>query len=291
MSETKASRLPGGFSLPPFGIHQVLAIVIVCVALWSLGTLWLGMQATGQWIGSWQGDVRLHVYLPTQHKDRLQALGEGIEAIPGVGGIRIVERSEAVAWLHSWLGSTGLSDEEMAIRLPLSIEVMPATDAGEFIFDDIRDEARRFGAEVNDEESYLLQARVWLDDIRAISWFGTAILALAMAIIISNTLRMILLARADEVQLMRLLGAREWFVRMPFILEGMLIGAGSGLLAWLLCWPLIIGTSEWLAGFQVNVSGFSILLPLLFVGAVIGCIGALIATAKLVTGEVKASKL
>ena len=78
---------------------------------------------------------------------------------------------------------------------------------------------------------------------------------------------------------------------MPFILEGMLIGAGSGLLAWLLCWPLIFGTSGWFEGLQISLSGFPLLLPLLAGGAVIGCLGALIATASLVTEDVKAAEL
>ena len=37
-------RLPGGWQLPPFGIHQVLALVIVAVALWSVGLVWLALQ-------------------------------------------------------------------------------------------------------------------------------------------------------------------------------------------------------------------------------------------------------
>jgi len=290
VSEVATARLPGGFSLPPFGVHQVLAIVVVCVALWSLSILWLGLQAAGQWVGSWQEDIHFHVYLPHEGTVRLAGLTESMEKIPGVEEVRVVDQHDTAVWLHAWLGKTGLDNEEMAKRLPVSIEITPAVEAGEFIFDDIRDEARRFGADVNDDEAYLLQARAWMTNMRHIGWFATLLLALAMAIIISNTLRMLLLARADEVHLMRLLGAREWFVRLPFILEGLLLGAVSGLLAWLLCWPLILGTSAWLAGLDISLSGFPLLLPLLSGGAAIGCIGALIATASLVTGNVNTAE-
>lgn len=297
LSEHHKPRLPGGFSLPPFGLHQMLAIVVVCVALWSLGVLWLGMQVAGQWMGSWQSDIRFHVYLAPENNGapessgKMAELADQIGSLSGVAEVRVVEQAEAVAWLHSWLGETGLADEEMARRLPASLEVIPADEAGEFLFDDIRDEAGRFGAIVNDDESYLLQAQALLADMRLIGWFSTLLLALAMAIIISNTLRMLLLARADEVCLMRLLGAREWFVRLPFVLEGMLLGAVSGLLAWLLCWPLIFGAAQWLAGTGISLSGFPLLPPLLFGGAVVGCIGALIATTRLDTEGVKAGDL
>jgi len=274
-------RLPGGFSLPPFGLHQALAMVVVSVALWSLGMLWLGMQAAGQWLGSWQQDIRIHVYLAPEKRGQLDQLAKRIREIDGVAGVRIVEQAEAVAWLHSWLGETGLDDVDLARRLPVSLEVTPAPDAGEFLFVDLQDEAERFGAEINDDERYLIRAQNWLADARIAGSLASLLLALAMAVIISNTLRMLLLARADEVQLMRLLGAQEWFVRMPFVLEGSLLGAISGLLAWLLCWPVILGADRWLEGTGISLHGFFLLLPLLFGGACVGTLGALIATARL----------
>jgi len=280
-------RLPGGFSLPPFGIHQVLALVIVCVSLWAVGLLWLGMQAASQWTGSWQQDIRLHVYLSSTKKDRLKALAKDLKTLPDVRDVRIVPRSETRQWLHGWLGSTGVDESELMNSLPYSVEVMPRSNAGHFLFRDMRDMARRYGANVNKQELFLVRAHRWLSGIRKLAWFATAVLALAMAIIISNTLRMTLLARADEVQLMRLLGAREWFVRMPFLLEGMLLGAGAGLFSWILLWPLVFGASDWLSALHVDLHVFYLLPPLVFCGAVVGCLGAWIATARLAVPDVK----
>ena len=280
----RKSRLPGGFSLPPFGLHQVLAMVVVTVALWSVGMLWLGMQAAGQWVGSWQRDIRLHVYLAPERRGVLQALAERIRGIDGVAAVRVVAPEEATAWLQAWLGETGLDAGEMARRLPASLEITPAADAGDFLFDDLRDEAGRVGAEVNDEERYLIRAQGWLADARLAGVLVSLLLALAMAVIVSNTLRMLLLAHADEVQLMRLLGAREWFVRLPFVLEGTLLGAASGLLAWLLCWPIILGVSQWLEGTGIHLRGLPLLPPLALGGALVGAMGAMIATARLKSG-------
>ncbi len=280
----RKSRLPGGFSLPPFGLHQILAMVVVTVALWSVGMLWLGMQAAGQWVGSWQRDIRLHVYLAPDRRGALQALAERIRDIDGVAEVRVVAQEEAVAWLQAWLGETGPDAREMARRLPASLEITPAADAGDFLFEDLRDEARRAGAEVNDDERYLIRAQGWLEDARLAGVLASLLLALAMAVIISNTLRMLLLAHADEVQLMRLLGAREWFVRMPFVLEGTLLGVGSGLLAWLLCWPIILGVSQWLEGTGIDLRGFPLLPPLALGGAAVGAMGAMIATVRLKPG-------
>jgi len=280
-TDPRKVRLPGGFSLPPFGLHQALAMVVVTVALWAVGMLWLCMQGAGQWVDSWQQDIRIHVYLAPEKRGQLNQLAKRIREIDGVAGVRTVEQAEAVAWLHSWIGETGQDDAELAQRLPVSLEVTPEPDAGEFLFADLRDEAERFGAEINDDERYLIRAQKWIADARIAGGLASLLLALAMAVIISNTLRMLLLARADEVQLMRLLGAQEWFVRMPFVLEGLLLGAASGLVAWLLGWPAILGVDRWLEGSGISLHGFFLLPPLVLGGACVGTLGALIATARL----------
>jgi len=222
-------RLPGGFQLPPFGIHQFLALMIVCVALWAVGTVWLGLQGAQQWIGSWQSSLQLHVYLPLEKRDQITALQERLTALSGVESVRHVSRQEAVEWMRGWLGDTSMDTKKFTKRLPESLELTLASEKNEFLFSDVRDEAARFGAVVNEEEIQLASAHELLQSIRHLAWFATVVLAMAMALIVSNTLRMMILARSDEVHLMRLLGAQEWFVRMPFILEGAIEGFIGGI--------------------------------------------------------------
>ncbi len=278
-------RLPGGFQLPPFGIQQFLALMIVCIALWAVGTVWLGLQGAQQWIGSWQGSLQLHVYLPIEKKSQIETLKKRLTALSGVSSVRHVSRREAAEWIQGWLGNTSLNTEKFSMRLPESLELTLANEKHEFLFSDIRDEAARLGATVNEDEVQLANAHELLQSIRYLAWFATVILAMAMALIISNTLRMMILARSDEVHLMRLLGAREWFVRMPFILEGGLIGGGAALLGWLLLWPLVLGVSGWVDAMGIELSPFVLLLPLLLGGVVVGCLGALIATARIVSPD------
>jgi len=285
MPEQINPRLPGGFQLPPFGIHQFLALIIVCVALWALGSVWLGLQGAQQWVGSWQENVRLHVYLPVEKRGDLKELNERLRSLDGVDSVRQISREEAAVWMQGWLGDTSLNVSKFAKQLPESLELTLADSEHEFLFSDIRDEAARFGATVNEDEVQMANAHQLLQSIRNLAWFATLIIALAMAMIVSNTLRMILLARADEVHLMRLLGAKEWFVRMPFILEGALLGGGAGILAWILLWPLVLGVSDWTDGLSIDLHPFVLLLPLLAGGAVVGCLGAVVATARLVSPD------
>jgi len=281
MKSRERLRLPGGFHLPPFGIHQLLALGIVCVALWIAAAFWLGMQAMEQWIGTWQGDIRYHVYLPHEREGDLDRLTESLRGLVGVQGVTVTDQRKAVHWMQRWLGNTGLSDSELADRLPRSIEISPEPDAGETLFHDIRAMAARFGAEVNTSEADLARAHGWLQEVKHWLLYILMIMALAIAIIISNTLRITMIARADEIDLMRLLGAREWFVRMPFVLEGMTVGSGAGMLAWGLVWPLVIASERQLSSAGVHLQIFWLLPFMMVAGGAVGCLGALLATARI----------
>ena len=60
------------------------------------------------------------------------------------------------------------------------------------------------------------------------------LLVLASLLLIANTIRLSLYARRREVEVMKLVGATDWFIRWPFVLEGVIVGALGGLLAILL---------------------------------------------------------
>jgi cell division transport system permease protein len=65
-----------------------------------------------------------------------------------------------------------------------------------------------------------------------------ALLVLASILLIANTIRLSLYARRREVEVMKLVGATDWFIRWPFVIEGVLVGALGGLLA-ILCLAVV----------------------------------------------------
>lgn len=78
-----------------------------------------------------------------------------------------------------------------------------------------------------------------------------AAFAVVAVVIIGTTIRMAVLQRAREISIMRLVGATDWFVRGPFLLEGAVKGLLGGLLAILMCWmtySLVQSNSGLLAG-------------------------------------------
>jgi cell division transport system permease protein len=84
---------------------------------------------------------------------------------------------------------------------------------------------------VMDKKSYTKKA---LQLTSAVKWGGiafAALLTIASILLVANTIRLSLFARRREVEVMRLVGATDWFIRWPFVIEGILVGAVGAVLA------------------------------------------------------------
>lgn len=86
-------------------------------------------------------------------------------------------------------------------------------------------------ATVIDKKSYTKKA---LQLTSAVKWGGVAfaaLLTIASILLVANTIRLSLFARRREVEVMRLVGATDWFIRWPFVIEGIVVGLAGALLA------------------------------------------------------------
>jgi cell division transport system permease protein len=84
---------------------------------------------------------------------------------------------------------------------------------------------------VSNKKNYTKKA---LELTSAVRWGGlafAALLTIASILLIANTIRLSLYARRREVEVMKLVGATDWFIRWPFVIEGIIVGAAGGMLA------------------------------------------------------------
>jgi cell division transport system permease protein len=113
-----------------------------------------------------------------------------------------------------------------------------------------------------------------------------ALLALAVLLVIGNTVRLDILGRAEEIEVMQLLGASAGFVRRPFLYAGFWYGLFSAALAllvvalveWTLAAPLQTLVASYDHRFSVRGLGVVVALGTLGAGAVLGWCGAWLAT-------------
>lgn len=110
------------------------------------------------------------------------------------------------------------------------------------------------------------------------------ILGLATLIIISNTIELALFARQEEMEIMRLVGATPWFIRCPYLLEGMLHGLISGILSVGLLWLVyrfgliktITANPIFLFLPQIKFISWQVMSILIAVSGFLGCLGSLL---------------
>ncbi|HEY2653398.1 MAG TPA: permease-like cell division protein FtsX [Solirubrobacteraceae bacterium] len=133
---------------------------------------------------------------------------------------------------------------------------------------------------VSNKKGYTRKA---LELTSAVKWGGlafAALLTIASILLIANTIRLSLYARRREVEVMKLVGATDWFIRWPFVIEGVLVGAAGGLLAIVvlgvakvaLLDPLFSG---WSLVSQVRTIAFPALVAILLVAsAAVSAIGS-----------------
>lgn len=122
----------------------------------------------------------------------------------------------------------------------------------------------------------------WVDRLFALRRIGAAsagvlgiAFALVAALIIGTALRIAIFARRDEIYIMRLVGAKNGFIRRPFLLEGAMAGLAGGLLAWALTYATYRGVYAYL--FEVAwVPGSWVLLGLL-AGTTFGALSSALA--------------
>lgn len=136
-------------------------------------------------------------------------------------------------------------------------------------------EVRSFGSQIESLSSF--------SNVLNVVGLGLAlVLGTSAVILIANTIRMAIYARRDEVAIMKLVGASNWFIRVPFVLEGLIEGVLGAGMSVLVIWIL----SRWLAGLNDAISlirftiedSFFLQWGILFLvfGALAGVIGSFV---------------
>ena len=219
-----------------------LATTLVTVLL--LGVFIPMVQATTGAANEVRSKIIINVFMKTDAKqadvDRVQKLIE--TQVPHVGKVTFVSKKQALARqreagrgdFYDLLGSNPLPDtfrispddpeNITAIRDALA----PAkASGGRGVADEAIDEVRD---RKEDTATLLSVTRV----VKLTTALLAGLLIIASVLLIANTIRLSLYARRREVEVMKLVGATDWFIRWPFVLEGVIVGALGGLLAVLL---------------------------------------------------------
>jgi cell division transport system permease protein len=209
----------------------VVATGTIFVALFVTGLFATSLQTAQRLIASWAGEVQISVYLDAAAD--LQAARAAVEAVAPGRAVEAVTSAEALRRFRTTLGPQGALLEGIKPEIfPPSVEVR----APGITFDEARALAAHLQAvpgavEVDYGSAWLEPLQRFLGRLR---WVAVALfvaLAAGAAVLVANTLQLGVFARRVEIEIMRLVGATDLFVELPFLVEGWLQGLVGGALA------------------------------------------------------------
>jgi len=192
-----------------------------------------GLQAA---VGVLESKVELAIFLEDNARvSDVLALRSRIEADPAVSRVDYVTKDQAMARLVDIAARRPdiqiVDTSSNPLQDSLEIKLAHAQDAPR-VAASLREEVGK--GVVNDVVDNPQVVDKLLTITRVLSIGGVAVLAMMLIValfVIVNTIRIAVHARRDEIEIMKLVGATDWFVRWPFILEGMLVGTLGALAA------------------------------------------------------------
>ena len=213
------------------GLVVLGAILAVFISLQLMfGTLIFGEIARINTV-RWEQDVRVIAFLRDEFRD-VEALRDEVEGWEDVAEVIIFSKAdaqqEALEMLANNSSAKRLIEERPGI-LPASIRVRPV-DLDQYDPIVQRLQSSPGVSNIITAGPQIAALAALRDGLRVVFSILSVALGIAAVALIANTIQMAIYARREEIEIMRLVGASNWYVRVPFILEGMLEGLlGAGL--------------------------------------------------------------
>jgi cell division transport system permease protein len=271
-------------------LPSLVSVLTIGLALFIGTAFVLGLLTARSLLTSWGAQASMTLYLdPALAEGRTQQIAQELRA-RGDLEVQYVPPAAALQRLRADLGELGSALDGLTQNpLPPSLEIRPRQPLPGAA-------ARVLAAEMGEIEGVrdVEFGREWLEKLdalgRGLRAFGAgALLAVigAALLVVANTIRLAVYARRDEIEIMKLVGATDGYVRAPFLMEGAL----QGLLGATIAVGAVFGAQRWLLPRAAQAFEFAAgvsaphLLPLhgaaiLAGGALVGFFGSWIAVAR-----------
>jgi cell division transport system permease protein len=216
-------------------------------------------------------------------KAEINELRGELEGISHVASVTFISKAQALKTLEGELKDKTIVEELHSNPLPNSLEVK-ADDAANLpaIEEAVYPEGIK-GKAISpiisnpfDRQQSAAKIEQVTSALKIVLTVITALLVLASLMLIGNTIRLSIYTRRREVEVMRLVGATRWFIRWPFMIEGVVVGFAGGLVAILILWlgkitvvdPLSNSISV-LSAQNNSTLGFPALIAILFAASIV----------------------
>ena len=234
-------------------ISSALTWLVIAIALMLPTLFYIALQAMNAQTQAWQAGGQITLYLDRSATEPAGTELTGILALrPEVESARYISKEQA--WQSFRKVMSVQSDLELTANpLPASIVVVPNQqqrsdlEALILMLQDLPDVE-----DIQIDLAWIDRLNNALDLARSIVQMLSLILAVAVVLIVGNTIRLAIESRKAEIQIIKLLGATDAFVRRPFLYLGWWYGLLGGLAAWLLICAISLYFQSHLATFLAD---------------------------------------
>jgi cell division transport system permease protein len=222
-------------------LASFLTAAVIGVALALPAGLYVVLDNVRDATRGWDGSTRISLFLKLEIDDgQAREMADRIEKWPDVAEVRVIGRAQA---LEEFRALSGFADVMEAFSndnpLPAVLVVEPRGEGGDPAGVEALVERLANLSQVDVAQFDL----AWLKRLFAILRIVergvlvlAALLAAGVLLVVGNTMRLGIENRRQEIEIAKLFGATDAFIRRPFLYSGLLYGAMGGLIAWLLVW-------------------------------------------------------
>ena len=209
------------------------SIGTVAVSLFVLGVFLILVLNMNRMASTLESQVQISVYLQDDLKKQQRIdLQSDLEKMQGIDTVKFVDKDEAKDRLSERLGDQKYLLDALGDKNPLPDAFEVTVKTPEMVETAAKAIERMEGVE---SAKYGQDVVEHLFDItRLMRIFGLVLMLLlagATIFIISNTIRLTVFARRKEIAIMKYVGATDWFIRWPFLMEGIVLGCVGGILS------------------------------------------------------------
>ncbi len=217
----------------------------MAMTLFILGGFLLIQENLQGLLKGWGSQIQLFAYLKdSPSPGGVKPLVDQIRSYPEVESVRFVSKAEAWEEFKKSLGAqSGVIEGLSAEVLPSSLEItLKGPYRNRAAVDNVAGRLRRVGAigEVEYPHEWIEKFSLLVLGVQWAQWLLGGFLFIATLLIVGSTVKLAILARQDEIEIMQLVGAPPGLIKAPFVLEGMVQGIAGAALALFFLWLLFL---------------------------------------------------
>ena len=263
------------------GFMSFATITILIACLIIMGSVSLLSVNIDSLISDLEDQNEVVAFVDEEWSDeQAEALGKTVESLPNVSDVQFVTRTQAMTSFMSNYDSAmmeGIDESVFRNRYVIKLEDIGAMAAVQQALENI-DGIVKVVAHLDYAESFITVRNI----VRIVSIILIAMLVFVSFFIMSNTIKLATYSRKEEIGIMKMVGAGNTFIKMPFVIEGLILGILGAGIAFIAQWGIYNVLTEkvvsGIAGQLIHVVPFSelkqlVLASFLGIGVLVGAFG------------------